>query len=31
MGMPLDQVPDNYAQYFHFLRKMGFEIYVTEP
>lgn len=31
MGVPLDQIPHNYGEYFHFLEKMEIEIYVTEP
>jgi predicted peroxiredoxin len=27
MGVPLDQVPLNYGEYFDFLKKMGIEIY----
>jgi len=27
MGVPLDQVPHNYGEYFDFLKKMGVEIY----
>jgi len=27
MGVPRDQVPHNYGENFHFLRKMGVEIY----
>jgi len=27
MGVPLDQIPHNYGEYFDFLKKMGVEIY----
>lgn len=27
MGVPLEQVPHNYGEYFDFLKKMGIEIY----
>jgi hypothetical protein len=27
MGVPLEQVPYNYGEYFDFLKKMGVEIY----
>lgn len=27
MGVPLEQVPSNYGEYFDFLKKMGVEIY----
>lgn len=27
MGVPLEQVPNNYGEYFDFLKKMGVEIY----
>lgn len=27
MGMPVDQIPNNYGEYFDFLKKMGVEIY----
>jgi predicted peroxiredoxin len=27
MGVPLEQVPQNYGEYFDFLKKMGVEIY----
>jgi hypothetical protein len=27
MGVPLEKVPHNYGEYFHFLKKRGVEIY----
>ncbi len=29
MGMPLDQVPHNYGEYFDFLNKLGVQIWVN--